>query len=56
MYFENDLKRLNKKKNFLKSHSFLNKGFQNLTLVNDFKKNQWFFKSNDSPSNSLEDG
>ena len=40
MYFANDFKRLNKKKNFFKNYFLSNKGFQDLTLVNDFKKNQ----------------
>jgi hypothetical protein len=44
------------KKTFFKNHFLLNKGFQDLTLANDFKKNQLFVKNNDSPNNSLEEG
>jgi len=37
VYFANDLKRFNKK-TFFKNHFLLNKGFQDLTLANNFKK------------------
>ena len=38
VYFANDLKRFIKKY-FIKNNFLLNKGFPDLTLANDFKKN-----------------